>query len=138
LPAARERLLSYIWPDQSDRLAVTKAALAAAADAPWRVERADAGAWIEERLMQAPTEGQARVIVHTIVWQYLPKATQSRIGNAIRAAGARATASAPVAWLRMEPDSGRDAAALHLTLWPEGEERFLASADYHGRWVDWA
>ena len=28
-------------------------------------------------------------------------------------------------------------AALTLTTWPEGEEKLIARADYHGRWVQW-
>src|SRR4051794_21335604 len=49
-PEDRERLLSYIWPDQNDRLNVTKKALDEASAASWRVERADAAAWVESNL----------------------------------------------------------------------------------------
>ncbi|HEY6881286.1 MAG TPA: DUF2332 family protein, partial [Polyangiales bacterium] len=46
----RERLLSYVWPDQRERLARTEAALDAAARANWRVERAPASAWLVRKL----------------------------------------------------------------------------------------
>ena len=48
----------------------------------------------------------------------------------IRAAGERASATTPLAWLRMEPVDDR--ADLELTIWPGGEERRLARVGYHG------
>jgi hypothetical protein len=50
-------------------------------------------------------------------------------------AGARATDSAPLARLALEP--GGELAHLRLTLWPGGEERLLAEAGYHGDPVRW-
>ncbi|SFH97132.1 hypothetical protein SAMN05216304_101181 [Bosea sp. OK403] len=44
----RQRVLSYIWPDQSARVETTEAAFDFAAGMPWRVEQADAAA---ERLL---------------------------------------------------------------------------------------
>ena len=46
----RDRLLSYIWPDQFERLARIEAALSLAARSQIRVERADAAEWLERRL----------------------------------------------------------------------------------------
>jgi hypothetical protein len=45
-------------------------------------------------------------------------------------AGTKATPSAPVAWLSMEPGEGED--NVHLTIWPGGERRAIANAGYHG------
>ncbi|KAA2236831.1 DUF2332 domain-containing protein [Salinarimonas soli] len=137
-PTDRERLLSYIWPDQADRLATTAAALGHAAGAGWRVDRADAADWIEARLAEEPVPGRARVIMHSIVWQYLPEAVQSRISASIEAAAARATPDAPLAWLRMEADGAGEGAGLRLTLWPDSRDEPLGRADFHGRWVAWA
>lgn len=64
-------------------------------------------------------------------------AARARIETALAAAGARATAAAPLAWLRLEGDGTEPGAALTLTLWPGGATRLLARADYHGRWIDW-
>jgi hypothetical protein len=135
-PRDRERLFPYIWPDQAERLATTKAALDAAAAAPWRVERADAGPWIEERLGEDAT-GRTRVLAHTIVWQYLPQGTKGQVERAVRSAAERATAQSPLAWFSMEADGDAQGAALNLSLWPGGEDRFLGRADFHGRWIDW-
>ncbi|MGO4665573.1 DUF2332 domain-containing protein [Bosea sp. 2RAB26] len=136
-PADRARVLSYIWPDQADRLHTTEAAFDAASAASWRVERADAAAWVEARLAEAAAPGSARMLMHTIMWQYLPEPTKQRIVAAMAAAGAAATAERPLAWLRMEPDGKPGHAAVALTQWPGAVERELGRADYHGRWVEW-
>jgi hypothetical protein len=136
-PAHRDRVMSYIWPDQSDRIATTQAAFDAAAAKPWRVEPADAAAWVEARLAEPQRDGEARVLMHTIMWQYLPQPTQKRIAEAVALAGAAATRTAPLAWLRMEADGQPGSAAVTLTVWPDGGEREIARADYHGRWVEW-
>lgn len=135
-PATELRLLSFVWADQSDRLARLRAALALARTDPPALAQADAADWVEARFA-APRAGRAHVLMHSIVWQYLPPATRARIAAAIAAAGSRATAAAPVAWLRLEADDAAPGAALSLTLWPGGGTRTLARADFHGRWVDW-
>jgi hypothetical protein len=135
-PATETRLLSFVWADQTDRLARLRAALAMARAARIRVDRADAADWLDVRLA-APRPGLARVVAHSIVWQYLPPATQARIEARLADAGAVATRDAPLAWLRLEPDGGVPGAAITLTLWPGGVTRTLGRADFHGRWVDW-
>lgn len=134
--ATELRLLSFVWADQPERMARTRAALALARAEGLRVEKADAPDWLAQRL-DAARPGQAHVVYHSIVWQYLPEAAQARIADLLARAGARATPRAPLAWLRFEPDGGSPGAALALTLWPGGETRLLARADFHGRWVAW-
>jgi hypothetical protein len=136
-PADRDRLMSYIWPDQRVRVARTEAALAAAAASGIRAEKADAGTWLVEKLAAPAIPGHVRVIFHTIVWQYIPAAVTRILEDAIRAAGTRATREAPVAWLAMEDDATPGSAGVRLTLWPTGETRLLGRADFHGRWVRW-
>lgn len=136
-PAHRERLLSYIWPDQFERLERTRAALDAAAVAPFRVERAGAADWVAARFAPPLAEGQVHVLAHTIVWQYLSQTERDAVSATMNEAGARATARAPVAWLSMEADAVRDGAGLNLTLWPGGDQELIARADFHGRWVRW-
>lgn len=135
--ADRARVMSYIWPDQAARISATEAAFDAAAARPWRVERADAADWVEARLGEPAQAGRARVLMHTIMWQYMPEAIQQRIAEAMARAGALATVERPLAWLRMEADAQKTSAAVTLTLWPGGHEREIARADFHGRWVDW-
>lgn len=136
-PGDRRRLLSYVWPDQADRLARTRTALRLASAERVAVERADAVDWLARRLA-APMPGRVHVVTHTIAWQYLPvdrRATGDRI---IAAAGARATSDAPLARLAMEHDGDRAGAALTLEIWPGGDRLSLGRVDFHARWIDWA
>jgi hypothetical protein len=136
-PETVERLLSYVWPDQTVRMARLTAALGAAASSGGKVEAADAADWLEARLDMPQPAGRARVIVHTIMWQYMPASVQQRAADAIHAAGTRADANRPLAHLRFEADGSEPGGALTLTNWPDGDEAQLARADFHGRWVAW-
>jgi hypothetical protein len=128
-------LRSFVWPDQLERFAALDAALAVAATTPAHVERADAAEWLESRLRERPADdGIATVVYHSVVWQYLPRATQERMRATFDAAGAQATRDAPLAWLRMEPaEDPNRAAEIRLRVWPGGEDRLLARSGFHGR-----
>ncbi|MEK9969684.1 MAG: DUF2332 family protein [Ferrovibrio sp.] len=134
----RQRLLSYIWADQPERLARVTHALDHAAAADITVTRAHAADFLETRLQQR--QGNAVfVLYHSIVWQYIAAPEQQRITALMQTAGAAATAAAPLAWLRFEPGQAKDGADLTLTLWdgdrPEGRSERLGAGDFHGRWV---
>jgi hypothetical protein len=131
----RSLLRSFVWPDQLERFAALDAALAVAATTPAHVERADAAEWLESRLRERPADdGIATVVYHSVVWQYLPRATQERMRATFDAAGAQATRDAPLAWLRMEPaEDPNRAAEIRLRVWPGGEDRLLARSGFHGR-----
>jgi len=122
-------LLSFVWPDQAERLQRLRAALDAAADLPVAVERGGAARWIGERLAES-CEGMATVVFHSIVMQYLPEAERVEFERRLAAVGEEAVATAPLFWLRMEPAGER--AEVRLTRWPEGEEQLLARVGYHG------
>lgn len=125
----RETLLAYIWPDQTERLRRLRAALEVAAELPLAVERDSAAAWTRARLAESG-RGGATVVFHSVVAQYLGEEERAAFASAIAEAGAGASAEAPLAWLRMEPDGDR--AALDLSIWPGGESRRLGRAGYHG------
>lgn len=134
--AQRFRLRSYVWADQRERLARLDAAIDLARRAGIRVQRSDAGSWVEERLSE-PADRRVTVLYHSIMWQYMPRETRERITATVAAASRRARPDAPLAWLRFEP-AGPDATPeLRLTLWPEGKERLLARAHPHGVSVHW-
>ncbi len=135
-PADRVRALSYIWADQAERLAMTRAALELAAGTGERVDESDAIAWLEHRLREQH-DRCAHVIFHTIAWQYFPERSKKRGEALVHEAGRRATPARPLAWLRLEADDMEPGAALTLTTWPYGEEKVIARADYHGRWIQW-
>lgn len=127
------RLLAYLWPDQPERLARTRAAIKAL-DAT--VDRDDAISWLEQRLAQ-PHPGQTHLIYHTIAWQYFPEAAKQRGTSLIEANGNNATDQAPLAWFAFESDGRDDGAAMTLRLWPGDVTLHLGRADFHGRWVNW-
>lgn len=130
------RLMAYVWPDQQDRLARLRAALAVAAAHPPCVDRGDAGEWLESRLAGSAAHG--RLVYHTVAAQYFPQATRDRIEATLQQAGARANAAQPLAHFAMENDGG-DGAGLRLRLWSGGAMRAwdLGRADFHARWIDW-
>jgi hypothetical protein len=135
-PALRRRLLAYVWPDQFERLARIRAAIDLALALQVKVEAADAVAWTAARA--APKAGAVTCLYHSVFWQYMPAASQAALAQTIRDLGARATAAAPFAWLRMEPDPGNMAQMqVRLTLWPSGEEKILAEVHPHGAFVNW-
>lgn len=132
----RLSLLAYLWPDQPDRLARTRAALTEAATLRPPVTRADAADWLHHRLA-TPMAGTTHIVFHTVAAQYFPPATRARIAASLAAAATSATEAAPLAHLSMETDGQPDGAALTLTTWPDGTTHGLGRACFHGRWVRW-
>lgn len=128
----RLRLLAYLWADQPDRIARTRAALDLAATLRPKVDRADAADWLEDRL-SAAQPNTLHLVFHTVAWQYFPPTSQARALAALKEAGRHG----PVARLSMEADGQSPGAAVTLTLWPGGETLSLGRADFHGRWVNW-
>jgi hypothetical protein len=133
LAADRVRLESFVWPDQPERHARMRAALAVAQADPPRIERARAAEWVPRELAARPA-GEATVIVQSHVWWYLPETEREGLVRDVRAEGERAGAERPIAWLRLEgakPAEGE----VRLWCWPPGEDRLLARAHHHGSWV---
>lgn len=129
----RLTLLTFIWPDQVERVERMKAALSVASQVPIVLDREPAAAWAR-RMLAEPAPGRATVIYHSIVSQYLGDEERAALFEGIREAGERARADTPLAWLRMEPADDR--ANLELTLWPGGKDRHLARVGYHGTPVE--
>jgi hypothetical protein len=134
-------LLSYCWPEPPERFARSRDAIALAHDLPVVIDRADARSWVAAQLA-APHPDTAMVLYHSVMWQYLDDATQEAITNAIEIAGRVASADAPVAWLRLEPNPTTYAPAeLRVTIWDGGSgpgvERLLATTSFHGGEILW-
>lgn len=140
----RQRLLSYIWAGQPERLARVTLALDHAAACDIEIVRSAAADFLAARLQQRNAQKDKPsgfVLYHSIVWQYIARDEQQRITATMQQAGATATAQAPLAWLRFEPGQARDGADLTLTVWdgssPQAREERLGAGDYHGRWMRW-
>ena len=128
-------LSSYVWADQVARLDRLRSACRVAVQTDAQVVAARGESWTRERLAD-PAPGTATVVFHSIVMQYVEEQEREGFRAAVREAGARATAEAPLAWLTMEPADLRRA-DLRLTVWPGGDERLLARVGYHGDPVEW-
>jgi hypothetical protein len=135
-PAQERRLESFVWPDQHERLATLRAAIAATRDDPPPLTAQRAQTFVARELV-APVARETSVLFHSVVWWYLPESEREQISATIAAAGTRAGAAAPLAWLRLEGVRLEDA-ELRLTLWPGGEDHLLARVHWHGRWVHWS
>jgi hypothetical protein len=135
-PGDFRRLESYVWTDQTERLERLRKAAQIARDGNIHVEQHSAEAWLAKKL-SSPVTGETALVYHSIFWNYLPPSIQDSIRAVITAAGARATRSAPLAWLRMELERDRPMPLLKLTVWPGGTERELATVHFHGAFVTW-
>jgi hypothetical protein len=135
-PAVETRLLAYVWPETPARSERLKAAIAMQRERQVDLVRADAADWLEARLAEPQEAGVTRVLMHSVVWQYLPEAVAERIREAMRAASARATAERPLGWVMMEPNRAFAQQIVRVRSWPgHGEWDVLATAHAHGAWV---
>ncbi len=128
----RLTLLSYVWPDQVQRIRLLRGAMDIAARVPAELEQANAPEWVRQRLRDLPDD-TATVVYHSIFFQYMTQDDRDAFVAAIEDAGTRAGERAPLAWLRFEP--GGDQAEIRLTLWPGREERLIATSGFHGAGV---
>lgn len=135
-PDHRERLMSYVWPDQAERLSRAQTAIGLAQKEAVTLDQADAASWVEEQISLQPTVGVTRVLFHSIAWQYFSANHQARITRRMEQAGSAASADAPLAWLSFEQKPG-DAPQLSLRVWPAGQAQVLATADAHVRKIIW-
>lgn len=126
------RLQAYLWPDQPERLSLTRAAIQATKTP---VDRGDAIGWLKPRLAHVP--GETHMIYSTVAWQYFPDDKKAEGAALIAQAGATATQNSPLAWFGMENDGSGRGAALTLRLWPGDLTLTLGRADFHGRWIEW-
>jgi hypothetical protein len=135
--ATAARLMGYVWIDAPERIVRVEAAIAMIGVKPVDLVRGDAADWVEMWLAEPQANGTTRVLMHSIVWQYLPPEGQARITAATEAAGATATSDRPLAWVRMEADADRKTIQLHMTAWPGGKIEHLAAVHPHGAWLEW-
>ena len=136
-PQDADRLIAYVWADQTERLARLRTALTLTAASGIKVEASDAEVWTAKQIAATARPVAARYLFHTVVWQYLPKHTQDRITASLEAAGAAATPETPLVHFAVEGDGRTPHANLQLTIWPNKRIIDLGRANFHGRWVEW-
>lgn len=137
-PVQALRLKSYVWAEMSGRLARIDAAVALASRKAPDVVAKDAGTFVADVLEQEPPRGVARVLFHSIVWQYLPVRTRDAITAAMEEAGAHATAESPLGWIKVETNRETFRHEIRVRYWPgDGEDALLGAVHAHGAWVEW-
>lgn len=132
------RLRSYIWPEHRVRFERLEAAVAAASARKPLLEKSRAADFVERELVKPQERGTTRVLMHSIVWQYLPDDEQVRITRAMEAAGRAASPDRALAWIMVEADRTLLGHRLVVRHWPGGGgETELAIAHAHGASIDW-
>jgi len=137
-PAQALRLKAYIWPEHTVRFERMDAAVRAASERKPDLVEATAADFAEAELAKPQKAGTTRVLMHSIVWQYVPADQQARVTAAMEAAGATATPERPLAWVQVEADRTVHRHKLTVRYWPGGaEEVQLAWSHPHGADVEW-
>ncbi len=98
-------LQSFVWPDQTDRLARLRGALAMAIETPVEVIQSSAEDFLADA---SPSNGFLTVIMHSVMWQYMPPDVRATASRHLRRLTNTATESAPVAHISLEPPRAED------------------------------
>jgi HAD superfamily hydrolase (TIGR01509 family) len=134
-PDDRRRLISYIWPDELDRLARLDAALSVAAPRPPMVVRARAIEWLPDALARR-RDGELTVVWHSVMRQYVSAAEWQELSEAV-AAAVTANPERPIALVAMEPMPGDAGFEITLRVGAEHAERRIAGCGDHGPPIVW-
>ena len=133
------RLRAYIWPELNERFARMDAAVEAANRFPPEIEKSRAGDFVVKVLQREPRPGVTRMIMHSVVWQYIPEEERKAITAAIEEAGAVAKIESPLAWVMLEANRDTHRHELTVRWWPGcADPVHLATAHPHGSWVEWS
>ncbi len=136
-PKAAMRLEAYVWVDAAERQARLAAAIAMVRERGVDLVRGDAADWVEAQLAEPQAAGVTRVLMHSVVWQYLPPAGRARIRAAMAAAGERATVERPLGWVMMEPNRDLHRHEVRVQGWPGAAGMELVALTHaHGAWVE--
>ncbi len=131
-------LLSYVWPDMTERLDRLRGAIEIARQVPALVERRTAANAIAQLAL---ADNAVTVLWHSITWQYLSPGEQAAARAGIDALAATAHPRSPFAHLMLEPQRrGPEAPIaflLRLRTWPDGADQILAECGAHGPPVSW-
>lgn len=143
----KNRLLSYVWPDQVERLQRTIGALNYAANRDLKIERSEASEWLLKQFLlkegvfetscEHTSQRRPRVFFHSIIWQYFSAEQKADFLANMNKLASQASDSSPLVWMRLEPDADRQHAELTMTVWPGKSEHHLADSGFHGEWVRW-
>ena len=132
------RLRAYIWPEFTDRFARMDAAIEAANVFPPEIARMRAVDFLRDRLKRPQEPGTTRVLMHSVVWQYIPRDERDEIVELMEEAGHNAHEDTPLAWVSLEANRDTHRHELTVSYWPRGDmRRRLGTAHPHGTWIEW-
>ena len=133
----RITLMSYIWPDEPERISRMRAALSVAEMNPPVVDEESADTWLA-RILPSSRDDSVRLVWQSVMTQYLTSEIRSAISDQIDLAGAAANEESPVVYAKMEPVTRPvPSFQVGLSCWPGGTDRTLAHAGDHGPPVRW-
>lgn len=129
-------LLSYIWPDELDRIDRLRVALSVAARDPAPIARARASQWLAGALASG-SDTALDVVWESVFRQYVDPQEWEAIEACLRAAASERPGR--VIWLSMEPSVDDHMGRQRLTLREGSEEPeiTLALAGDHGLPISW-
>jgi hypothetical protein len=137
-PGEQARLKAYVWPEFTERLMRIDRVIASAMESPPGLVQADAADFVDSQLAEPRRDGETLVLMHSVMWQYLPEDKKTRITEAMEQAGAKASKSAPLAWISVEANRDSHRHECRVRYWPGGEQQaHLTNADPHGAWIEW-
>jgi hypothetical protein len=129
-----QRLLSYVWPDQIERLERLRSAIEIAREYPVHVDHDDAVIWARERI--ATREETAAVLMHAVMMEHVAANDRESLLETIEELGDASRTAAPFAWLRMEA-GGQGRYETNVTLWPGKRTIAVAISDGHAQNLQW-
>lgn len=137
-PEAAIRLKAYIWPEHTVRFERMEAAIVEARLAAPDLVRMNAADFVEQELAKPQAAGTTRMLMHSIVWQYVPADQQERVTAAMERAGAAATPERPLAWVALEANRVLHIHEMVVRYWPGSEAgEVVTRAHPHGAWIGW-
>ena len=137
-PEQALRLKAYIWPEHSVRFGRLEAAISEAAKSAPDLVQMNGADFIETELAKPQLAGTTRVLMHSVVWQYIPADQQERITRAMETAGAAATPERPLAWISLEANRLLHLHETTVRCWPgRAEPVQVATAHPHGASIAW-
>ena len=135
-PVDADRLLSFVWPDQQERFDRLRAAISVGREHPVAIDCADAISWVGD--VALPRMATCTVALHTVLTEHLTPDTCERLRDSMYALGREASRESPFAWVRMEPPEQKISYETSITLWPRGEQLFIARSDGHAQDLQWS
>ncbi|PKB25817.1 hypothetical protein B0I00_1024 [Novosphingobium kunmingense] len=132
------RLKAYIWPEHTVRFERMEAAVREAGRSPPDLVAMNAADFVETELAKPQATGTTRMLMHSIVWQYVPADQQARVTAAMERAGTQATPERPLAWVALEANRVLHIHEMVVRYWPGGDEGVIVTrAHPHGAWIGW-